>query len=882
MSGVSSWVVPGLETVNSKLGTPSAQRRVLLGAGLVVAMGLAYLRWGAGAAGLGALACAAACVWAAWRAGEDRPVWLALAGACAGWALGGAAGAASGSSSGIGGLSFGDVGAFAFATAGAAAHLAWPEIRQAAPRLAAALLDAVTVAAGTALWGVAGFPPLGPGASPVLSAALARSGDALLPAVTAALAIPLVAATRRTPAIALAVGMGALLAADALGNREVVRLANQTGFASLLQAAGFAAIFWAALGVEEGSPEGEVVEPGRAQPPFLIPGLVGIGALALSAGALASGNALAVLFSGILALALGAREVLRTVVQRHTHQQLAASLELETRLLDLQGDTSPNLPAQEALQRSCSLAAEVLNADCALAWMAEPGALVLQAVGPAETLATFIGRRIPLDQAHSLLTRAFRGKAPEAWDAQTLADPLDRSIATALDAGWVLAAPIVHQNTAIGVLEVIRRPGTSPFDSFDQQRAALIGAQVASTLHRIELYDDLEYQLRESTLVHRFAVQAATAQSANDVAWYLLESVRARFPFDRGSVHLSEGASLKTIANFHARVPEGDTPPSVKPFHLSIALRCGDVLLGHVQLQRSGAIEAFTEDEMRVAQTLAQQAGFAIQRLRLEEESGKVSVYRELNRLKTDLLNAVSHDLRGPLGNIKSYAAALANEESELPVRERREYLETIEEEADHLRDLLDHLLDLSKIEAGMLHLDLAPVGVERLLRRILSSHGRSTHRYETNVAADLYVQGDGRRLGQVVYNLLDNAVKYSPGGGLIQLTAGATDSEVVISVADQGVGVPRHQWDRIFRPYQRADTAISHGIGGNGLGLAICKGIVEAHGGRIWVESAPGVGSTFSFTVPRAFVDEVRGQRDEARGQSHHSSLIPRPSSLV
>jgi len=111
----------------------------------------------------------------------------------------------------------------------------------------------------------------------------------------------------------------------------------------------------------------------------------------------------------------------------------------------------------------------------------------------------------------------------------------------------------------------------------------------------------------------------------------------------------------------------------------------------------------------------------------------------------------------------------------------------------------------------------------------------------------------DGRRLRQVLHNLAENGIKYSPNGGEIRLTASAQGSEVLLSVADSGVGIPRHHWDRIFRPYQRSETGNIPGVSGTGLGLAICKGIVEAHGGRIWVESEPGVGSVFSLTVLRA-----------------------------
>jgi signal transduction histidine kinase len=139
------------------------------------------------------------------------------------------------------------------------------------------------------------------------------------------------------------------------------------------------------------------------------------------------------------------------------------------------------------------------------------------------------------------------------------------------------------------------------------------------------------------------------------------------------------------------------------------------------------------------------------------------------------------------------------------------------------------------------------------MVTQTLASLQEQNRQYETRISGELGVLGDGRRLRQVLHNLLENAAKYSPDGGPITICAAESDGEVVISVADSGVGIPRHQWDRVFRPYQRADTATSRGISGNGLGLAICKGIIEAHGGRIWVESEPGAGSVFSFTVPVA-----------------------------
>jgi len=340
------------------------------------------------------------------------------------------------------------------------------------------------------------------------------------------------------------------------------------------------------------------------------------------------------------------------------------------------------------------------------------------------------------------------------------------------------------------------------------------------------------------------------------VGWHVLESIRSQLPFERGSVYLTDGGphgGFTPIAHFRSRARSGDPVPTEgENARLSIPLRCGERAMGHLELHRP-AERPFTPSESRLAQAIAQQAAVAVQNIRLLEESGKVATYRELDRLKTELLNNVSHDLRGPLTNIKAYASSLVESGPDLEPDEQTLYLRTIEEEADRLKDLLEHLLDLSRIDAGALRVDLQPVSLPRIVQQLISSLQRPEFRFESAMPDDLFVMADGRRLRQVLSNLLENAVKYSPDGGLVRVTASERQGEVEISVSDGGVGIPRHQWDRIFRPYQRADSGKAQDVAGNGLGLAICKGIVEAHGGRIWVESEPGAGSTFSFTVPRA-----------------------------
>jgi signal transduction histidine kinase len=365
---------------------------------------------------------------------------------------------------------------------------------------------------------------------------------------------------------------------------------------------------------------------------------------------------------------------------------------------------------------------------------------------------------------------------------------------------------------------------------------------------------ELESHQREVDLVHRFAQWAPTAKSANDIAWQVLQSIRSQFAFDQGTVYIGRGlgpASARPIARFGGRL----TPPEAADAPVSwctASLTCADVELGTVEIARAAGTP-FSAAEQRAVTALAQQAAIAIQNLRLQEESGKATAYRELNQQKTERLNSISHDLRGPLANIKAYAETLNDSGEALSAEERETFLQTIQEESDRLRDLLDGLLDLSRLEAGVMTIDREPLNLLLLVDRTIASFPPSIHHRQVVIPDDLFVLGDRRRLAQVLHNLVENAMKYSPQGGTVTITASGADDAVLIMVTDQGTGIPRHQWTKIFEPYHRAETTGQ--ISGTGLGLAICKGIVEAHSGRIWVESTPGVGSTFSFTLPAAHV---------------------------
>jgi PAS domain S-box-containing protein len=228
---------------------------------------------------------------------------------------------------------------------------------------------------------------------------------------------------------------------------------------------------------------------------------------------------------------------------------------------------------------------------------------------------------------------------------------------------------------------------------------------------------------------------------------------------------------------------------------------------------------------------------------------------RENEALRSTFVSVVSHELQTPIAIIKGYASTLRREDATWDTETLRDRLAAIEEEADRLNHLVTNVLYASRIQAGGLQmepteLDLSEVvrgAVRRFVARAPDLDVRV--RFPSNCPA---VLGDRERIEEVILNLLDNAVKYSPRGRRIRVTGQVTGGEVAVHIADAGQGIPLREQDRIFERFQRVENASTRRTQGAGLGLYICRAIVEAHGGRIWVRSELGKGSTFSFSLPR------------------------------
>jgi signal transduction histidine kinase len=240
---------------------------------------------------------------------------------------------------------------------------------------------------------------------------------------------------------------------------------------------------------------------------------------------------------------------------------------------------------------------------------------------------------------------------------------------------------------------------------------------------------------------------------------------------------------------------------------------------------------------------------------RLEQRNAQLAEQnarlRESERLKAELISIVSHELRTPLASVLGFTSLLLQRDFE--DTERRRYLEIVDAQSRRLSDLLNDFLDAQHIEEGRLEMSFEPLDLAALLREQAQLFSGQSEAHEIHLDLDdepFLIVGDRDRLGQVLANLLSNAIKYSPDGGVVRVSGEREDGVVRVQVRDEGRGIPRAEQQRIFTKFFRGDASAS-GIGGTGLGLALAREIVEAHGGNIGFDSETGTGSTFWFEVP-------------------------------
>lgn len=331
--------------------------------------------------------------------------------------------------------------------------------------------------------------------------------------------------------------------------------------------------------------------------------------------------------------------------------------------------------------------------------------------------------------------------------------------------------------------------------------------------------------------------------------------------YDEGVARLLGGpaevdAAMADMRPANQAVFERALGPGVRPTStLAAPLQVGDHKFGALLIHTLRDTAHFTERDLPLAETLAELIALAIDRARLEEEAEATRDAQKADRLRSEVMAALSHELRTPLTAIKGYSTALLLDEVKWPEDKQREFLGLIDQECDNLQAMIGDILDSSLFDIGQLSIAREPVRMLYLAQEVVEEMQRRTdlHQFVIDFPPDFpLIDADPRRITQVLRNILDNAIKYSPQGGLVLVRGEVRPDDVVISIADQGVGISPEDLIPLFEKYFRVKAPTGYHVAGTGLGLPNARAIVEAHGGRIWAESALGEGTTLYFSLPR------------------------------
>ncbi len=289
---------------------------------------------------------------------------------------------------------------------------------------------------------------------------------------------------------------------------------------------------------------------------------------------------------------------------------------------------------------------------------------------------------------------------------------------------------------------------------------------------------------------------------------------------------------------------------------LAAPIIADDQKFGVLVLETINGPAVFTEKDASFVQSLADLIALAIDRCNLEAQADATREAQRAERLRSEVMATLSHQLRIPLTVIQGYATALLLDEVEWSDEKREEFLRLIEVECNDMQTMIKDILDTSLIEVDQLTIHRQPLHLEHIARDIAEEthHRTEIHRLLIDFPPGFPIgEGDPHCIKQVFRNILDNAVKYSPDGGLIIIKGEVRPKDVVINISDQGIGISPEDLIPLFEKYFRVRSSTTLHVTGTGLGLPIARAIVEAHGGRIWAESKIEEGTTLHFSLPQA-----------------------------
>ena len=288
---------------------------------------------------------------------------------------------------------------------------------------------------------------------------------------------------------------------------------------------------------------------------------------------------------------------------------------------------------------------------------------------------------------------------------------------------------------------------------------------------------------------------------------------------------------------------------------LAAPIKVGAYKYGVLVLETIQGPAVFSDSDLPFLQTISDLIALAIDRDRLAAQADAVREERRAERMRSEVLATLSHELRMPLTAIQGYSSALLLDEVDWSEEKGQKFLRLIEEESENMQSMLKDILDSSLIDVDQLIIERQPVRLQHLARDVAEEmqHQTESHQIIVDFPEKFPILAiDPRWIKQVFRNILDNAIKYSPEGGLIVIRGEERPSDVVIMVADQGIGISPEDLIPLFERYFRVRSLANLHIPGIGLGLPIARAIVEGHGGRIWAESNLGEGTTIYFSLPK------------------------------
>jgi len=571
--------------------------------------------------------------------------------------------------------------------------------------------------------------------------------------------------------------------------------------------------------------------------------------------------------------------------------------ELKT-VYDLALATAASRRVEDIVRVMVSGIKELIDVHGAAFFLFEENAVTLKPILPAFDLAPAAAEKLRCKSADSrwveqvvktrepqILNWVENGEGlPEAWKAIGI-----RS---------VLALPLLQEDRVRGIFLAINKVN-GLFNQDDIRLLALLTGRVTDVLHRLALDQELRQRVQDLSVLQEISAQlpnppvltdtvAAVGRVARqtlgaDLCFFFLHHAESealvlvggdwdvKYSFDPHAYTVGTSEKVPLAQVFHDNQPtqfdrgasrvgwQNDEllrtldPEQLLYLPLSVEQGCLGVFAIVTRATRS-----LTPDNRRLADLVAKQVAIVIERSRLYERLKSANEKLEqINHLKNEFISMVSHELRTPLTTIKGFVSIVLNEETGPLNDQQRHFLETSDRAIDRLTLLVSDLLDISRIEAGQIKMQLRPISLKEVCQRLAASFAPQLKAQNITLTTQIpevlpLVLADPDRIGQVLDNLLNNAIKFTSRGG-ITVTAIDKGDFVLVSVKDTGSGIAKEEHDRIFDKFYQVKVGSGYPSKGTGLGLAIVKSIVESHRGKVWVESEPGKGSDFRFILPRA-----------------------------